>query len=72
MIYGLGSLKPIVCLQALDWLGEWGCSRSYGLGSRLPWDESVLIESLSDSTVYMAFYTVVHMLQVLSTIHPKS
>ena len=29
----------------------------------MPWDEAWLIESLSDSTIYMAFYTVVHLLQ---------
>ena len=39
------------------------CSRTYGLGSKLPWDESWLIESLSDSTIYMAYYTVAHFLQ---------
>ena len=49
--------------RTLDWLREWACSRSYGLGSRLPWDEQWLIESLSDSTVYMAYYTVAHFLQ---------
>lgn len=48
---------------ALDWLREWACSRSFGLGTRLPWDEEWLIESLSDSTIYMAFYTVAHLLQ---------
>lgn len=47
----------------LDWLKEWACSRQFGLGSRLPWDEEWLIESLSDSTIYMAFYTVAHLLQ---------
>lgn len=46
-----------------DWIQEHACSRKYGLGSRLPWDESWLIESLSDSTIYMAFYTVKHILQ---------
>ncbi|KAJ3282794.1 cytosolic leucyl tRNA synthetase [Borealophlyctis nickersoniae] len=46
----------------LDWLGQWACSRSFGLGSRLPWDQQYLIESLSDSTIYMAYYTVAHML----------
>ena len=25
-------------IDALDWLKNWGCSRSFGLGSRLPWD----------------------------------
>jgi leucyl-tRNA synthetase len=24
---------------AVDWLSDWGCSRSFGLGTRLPWDE---------------------------------
>lgn len=26
-------------LEALDWIKEWGCSRSFGLGTRLPWDK---------------------------------
>ena len=47
----------------LGWLHEYACSRTYGLGTRLPWDQQWLIESLSDSTIYMAFYTVVHFLQ---------
>lgn len=47
----------------LEWLKEHACSRTYGLGTRLPWDERWLIESLSDSTIYMAFYTVCHLLQ---------
>lgn len=50
-------------LQTLDWLHEHACSRSYGLGTKLPWDPQYLIESLSDSTIYMAFYTVAHLLQ---------
>lgn len=29
----------------------------------MPWDTQYLIESLSDSTIYMAYYTVVHYLQ---------
>ncbi|KAL2913766.1 cytosolic leucyl tRNA synthetase [Polyrhizophydium stewartii] len=49
--------------KTLDWLGQWACSRSFGLGSRLPWDREWLIESLSDSTIYMAYYTVAHILQ---------
>ncbi|XP_048776266.2 leucine--tRNA ligase, cytoplasmic-like [Ostrea edulis] len=47
----------------LDWLHEHACSRSYGLGSRIPWDPQYLVESLSDSTIYMAYYTVAHLLQ---------
>lgn len=42
----------------INWLKEWGCSRTFGLGSRMPWDKQFLIESLSDSTIYMAFYTI--------------
>lgn len=49
--------------KTLDWLNQWACSRSFGLGSRLPWDPQFLIESLSDSTIYMAYYTIAHMLQ---------
>lgn len=47
----------------LDWLHEHACSRTYGLGTRLPWDDQWLIESLSDSTIYMAYYTIAHFLQ---------
>lgn len=47
----------------LDWLHEYACSRTYGLGTKLPWDEQWLIESLSDSTIYMAYYTIAHLLQ---------
>ncbi|XP_014672325.1 PREDICTED: leucine--tRNA ligase, cytoplasmic-like isoform X2 [Priapulus caudatus] len=50
-------------LATLDWLHEHACSRSYGLGTKLPWDPQYLIESLSDSTIYMAYYTVSHLLQ---------
>ena len=49
--------------EALDWLHEWAFSRTYGLGTKLPWDENFLIESLSDSTIYMAYYTFAHLLQ---------
>lgn len=35
----------------------------YISGSKIPWDEQYLIESLSDSTIYMSYYTVAHLLQ---------
>ena len=63
---GFESYSPIThheFVKALEWIQEWGCSRNYGLGTRLPWDEKFLIESLSDSTIYMAYYTVSHFLQ---------
>ncbi|XP_028521055.1 leucine--tRNA ligase, cytoplasmic isoform X2 [Apis cerana] len=50
-------------MACLNWLHEYACSRTYGLGTKLPWDENWLIESLSDSTIYMAYYTVAHLLQ---------
>lgn len=49
--------------KILNWLKEWGCSRTAGLGTKLPWDDTFLVESLSDSTIYMAYYTVCHLLQ---------
>ncbi|KAE8722265.1 putative serine/threonine-protein kinase [Hibiscus syriacus] len=49
--------------HTLGWLNQWACSRSFGLGTRIPWDEEFLVESLSDSTIYMAYYTVAHLLQ---------
>lgn len=42
----------------IDWLQDWACTREFGLGTKLPWEDRWVIESLSDSTVYMAFYTV--------------
>lgn len=48
--------------SCLGWLSQWACARSYGLGSKLPWDPKVLVESLSDSTIYMSYYTVAHYL----------
>lgn len=53
----------------LDWFKQWACSRSFGLGTKIPWDQQYLIESLSDSTVYMAYYCVAHMLQGMSANH---
>lgn len=47
----------------LDWLQNWACVREVGLGTKLPWDEKWVIESLSDSTIYMAYYTISHLLQ---------
>ncbi len=46
----------------IDWLRQWACARTYGLGSKLPWDPHFLVESLSDSTIYMAYYTIAHWL----------
>lgn len=42
----------------IGWLQDWACSRRIGLGTRLPWNKDWLIEPLSDSTIYMAYYTI--------------
>ncbi|HKW43916.1 MAG TPA: leucine--tRNA ligase, partial [Thermoplasmata archaeon] len=47
----------------LDWLRDWPCTHHRGLGTILPWDSNWVIESLSDSTIYMAYYTIAHALQ---------
>jgi len=46
----------------LNWLNKWACARTYGLGSKLPWDPQFLVESLSDSTIYMSYYTIANLL----------
>ncbi|MBS7612036.1 leucine--tRNA ligase [Candidatus Bathyarchaeota archaeon] len=44
--------------NVVEWLRERACARQRGLGTKLPWDENWIIESLSDSTIYMAYYIV--------------
>ena len=50
-------------MHTLNWLMPRACSRSFGLGTRIPWDEEFLVDSLSDSTLYMVYYTIAHLLQ---------
>jgi leucyl-tRNA synthetase len=42
--------------NVIEWLREKACARKQGLGTRLPWDQEWIVESLSDSTIYMAYY----------------
>jgi leucyl-tRNA synthetase len=42
----------------VDWLRERACARKSGLGTKLPWDDEWIIESLSDSVIYMAYYII--------------
>ena len=49
-----------IFLDGVDWLKEWPCSRNYGLGTTIP-NTNDLIDSLSDSTIYMALYTIYHL-----------
>jgi len=52
--------------RTVDWLKDWACTRRVGLGTRFPWDPAQLIEPLSDSTVYMAYYTIAHRIQEIA------
>lgn len=49
----------------IGWLEDWACSRRIGLGTKLPWDKQWLIEPLSDSTIYMSYYTIAKYLKEL-------
>ncbi|MBO3757633.1 MAG: leucine--tRNA ligase [Thermoproteota archaeon] len=42
----------------IDWYDDWAFVRTSGLGTKLPWDDKYLIETLSDSTIYMAYYII--------------
>lgn len=44
--------------HVVDWLHERACARQHGLGTKLPWDDNWIVESLSDSVIYMAYYTI--------------
>jgi len=44
--------------NTVDWLEDKACTRRSGLGTPLPWDKSWIVETLSDSTIYMAYYTL--------------
>ena len=44
--------------DVINWLHERACARQQGLGTKLPWDKDWIVESLSDSVIYMAYYTI--------------
>ena len=46
--------------NTFNWLTQRPCARRRGIGTRLPFDRDWIIESLSDSTIYMAYYTIAH------------
>jgi len=50
-------------VNTVDWLENKACARKTGLGTRLPWDKEWIVETLSDSTIYMSFYTIYHYLK---------
>ncbi len=48
--------------NTFEWLDRRPCARRRGIGTKLPFDKDWIIESLSDSTIYMAFYTIAHII----------
>ncbi|MCE9652658.1 MAG: leucine--tRNA ligase [Nitrosarchaeum sp.] len=42
----------------IGWLRERACARQHGLGTKIPWDKDWIVESLSDSVIYMAYYII--------------
>jgi len=49
--------------QQVDWYGDWACAHKGELGTPIPWDPEWVLESLSDSTIYMAYYVLAKYLQ---------
>lgn len=49
----------ILLKDGMDWIGKWAFSRSFGIGTSF---NEYVIDSLSDSTIYMSFYTFYHLL----------
>lgn len=44
--------------STIEWLNDRPCARRSGMGTKLPWDKEWLVDTLSDSTVYMAYYAL--------------
>jgi len=44
--------------STIEWLNDWPCARRSGMGTKLPWDKDWIVETLSDSTIYMAYYCI--------------
>ena len=47
-----------VFYSTIEWLNDWPCARRSGMGTKLPWDKDWIVETLSDSTIYMAYYAI--------------
>jgi leucyl-tRNA synthetase len=53
-------------VNTVDWLDMRAAERAQGLGTKFPFNQSHVIESLSDSTIYMSFFTYVNVLKSAS------
>ncbi len=63
MLRGVPEEIRDVLHRNIDWFRDWACTHSGELGTPLPWDPSQTVESLSDSTIYMAYYTIAHLIK---------
>ncbi len=54
-----------------NWLKERPCVRRRGLGTKFPFEDGWIIESLSDSTIYPAFYTIIDRIRELNIPYEK-
>jgi len=45
------------------WLDDKPCTRSKGLGTQFPWQQDKIIEPLGDSTIYMAYFSISHIVK---------
>jgi len=57
--------------EVVDWLQDKACARKSGIGTPLPWDPEWIVKTLSDSTIYTAYYTVSKYVND-GTLKPKS
>ncbi len=53
-------------LSAINWINLRAVARAQGLGTKFPLDKNYIIESLSDSTIYMAYYTINYLIEKVS------
>ena len=49
--------------SAINWIDLRAVVRAQGLGTKFPFDKNYIIESLSDSTIYMSFYTISNLIR---------
>jgi leucyl-tRNA synthetase len=49
--------------RVIEWIDLRAAERAQGLGTKFPFNPKHIIESLSDSTLYMCFYTFCHILR---------
>ena len=60
-LYPDGSLNTFE--KVLDWIDMRATERAQGLGTPFPLNKAHIIESLSDSTIYMSLYTYINILR---------